>query len=99
MERQQSYVQSMDEGIRRAQEENYAFIGESVFLDLVVVRYCNIIRCPEIIGMRGYSIAAPVGRWRCWQTCVLDVDGIPYSQEFPLYQHYRLLLQQSLYSN
>ncbi|KAI4902804.1 hypothetical protein NFI96_011179 [Prochilodus magdalenae] len=61
MERQQSYSQSMDEGIRRAQEENYAFIGESVSLDLAVARYCNLIRCPDIIGMRGYSIAAPLG--------------------------------------
>ncbi|KAL6456688.1 hypothetical protein MHYP_G00352320, partial [Metynnis hypsauchen] len=61
MERQQSYVQSMDEGIRRAQEENYAFIGESVSLDLAVARYCNLMRCPEVISMRGYSIAAPLG--------------------------------------
>ncbi|XP_072538382.1 probable glutamate receptor [Salminus brasiliensis] len=61
MERQQSYALSMEEGVRRAQEGNYAFIGESVSLDLVVARYCNLMRCPEVIGMRGYSIAAPLG--------------------------------------
>ncbi|KAG9270318.1 putative glutamate receptor [Astyanax mexicanus] len=61
MERQQSYAQSMDEGVRRAQEGNYAFIGESVSLDLVVARYCNLIRSPDVVGMRGYSIAAPLG--------------------------------------
>ncbi|XP_066500296.1 probable glutamate receptor [Hoplias malabaricus] len=61
MERQQSYAKTMEEGIRRVQEEDYAFIGESVSLDLAVARYCNLMRCPEIVGMRGYSVAAPLG--------------------------------------
>ncbi|XP_051526126.1 probable glutamate receptor [Myxocyprinus asiaticus] len=57
----QSYSLSAEEGIRKAQKGNYAFIGESVFLDLAVARYCNLTRAPEIISMRGYSIAAPLG--------------------------------------
>ncbi|XP_053480513.1 probable glutamate receptor isoform X2 [Ictalurus furcatus] len=61
MERRQSYVLNMEEGIRRTQEGKYAFIGESVSLDLAVARYCNIMRCPQVIGMRGYSIAVPLG--------------------------------------
>ncbi|XP_042258053.1 glutamate receptor U1 isoform X2 [Thunnus albacares] len=61
MERTKSFVSSMDEGIRRAKEGNYAFIGESVSLDLAVARHCELVRAHEVIGMRGYSIAAPLG--------------------------------------
>ncbi|KAM9799747.1 glutamate receptor U1 [Syngnathus typhle] len=58
MERSQSLVSSMDEGIRRAKEGNFAFIGESVSLDLAVARHCDLVRAHEVVGMRGYSIAA-----------------------------------------
>ncbi|XP_035237149.1 glutamate receptor U1 [Anguilla anguilla] len=61
MERKKSYVGSMEEGIRRAQEGNFAFIGESASLDLLEARYCNLARSPDVAGMRWYGIAAPTG--------------------------------------
>lgn len=61
MERRKSFVASMDEGVQRAREGNYAFIGESVSLDLAVARYCELVRAHEVIGMRGYSIVTPLG--------------------------------------
>nr|XP_023697400.1 glutamate receptor U1-like [Paramormyrops kingsleyae] len=61
MERKKSFVSSFDEGTRRAQKGNYAFIGESVSLDLAASRYCNLDRSREVIGMRGYSIVGPIG--------------------------------------
>ncbi|XP_028855043.1 glutamate receptor U1 isoform X2 [Denticeps clupeoides] len=61
MERRKSYVTSMDEGVQKAKEGNYAFIGESVSLDLAVARYCELVRAHEVIGMRGYSIVTPLG--------------------------------------
>ncbi|XP_077452996.1 putative glutamate receptor [Stigmatopora argus] len=61
MERKKSYVASMEEGVRRAQEGNFAFIGEAVSLDLAVARNCKLIRSEEVIGMRAYSIAARQG--------------------------------------
>uniref|UniRef100_A0A1A8L3Y6 Glutamate receptor n=1 Tax=Nothobranchius pienaari TaxID=704102 RepID=A0A1A8L3Y6_9TELE len=61
MERSNSFVSSMDEGVRRAKEGNFAFIGESVSLDLAVARHCELVRAHEVIGMRGYSIAAALG--------------------------------------
>lgn len=51
----------MDEGVLRAKEGDFAFIGESVSLDLAVARHCELIRAHEVIGMRGYSIAATLG--------------------------------------
>ncbi|CAG5979977.1 unnamed protein product [Menidia menidia] len=61
MERTKSFVSTMEEGVRRAKEGNYAFIGESVSLDLAVARHCELVRAHEVIGMRGYSIAAGLG--------------------------------------
>ncbi|XP_034731736.1 probable glutamate receptor [Etheostoma cragini] len=61
MERKKSYVSNMEEGFRRAQEGNFAYIGEAVSLDLVVARYCKLYRSQEVIAMRGYTIAAPLG--------------------------------------
>ncbi|XP_072522624.1 probable glutamate receptor [Salminus brasiliensis] len=60
MERRKSFVSSMDEGVQKAREGNFAFIGESVSLDLAVARYCELIRAHEVIGMRGYSIVTPL---------------------------------------
>ncbi|XP_062854593.1 probable glutamate receptor [Trichomycterus rosablanca] len=61
MERQQSYAETMEHGIRMAQEGKYAFIGESVSFDLAVARDCNLTRSSDVIGMRGYSIAVRLG--------------------------------------
>ncbi|KAK1799656.1 hypothetical protein P4O66_006195, partial [Electrophorus voltai] len=61
MERMKSYVSSMDEGVQRAREGSFAFIGESVSLDLAVARHCELVRVHEVIGMRGYSIVSPLG--------------------------------------
>ncbi|CAJ1055157.1 probable glutamate receptor isoform X2 [Xyrichtys novacula] len=61
MERKKSFVSTMEEGVRRAQEGNFAFIGEAVSLDLAVARYCKLIRSEGIISMRAYAIAAPLG--------------------------------------
>lgn len=61
MERKKSFVSSLQEGVRRAQEGNFAFIGEAVSLDLAASRSCKLTRSEEVIGTRGYSIAAPLG--------------------------------------
>lgn len=61
MERKKSFASSSEEGFRRAQEGNYAFIGEAASLDLAVARYCKLMRSQEIIAMRAYSIATPLG--------------------------------------
>ncbi|XP_016892291.1 probable glutamate receptor isoform X2 [Cynoglossus semilaevis] len=61
MERSKSFVSTLDEGVRRVKEGDYAFIGESVSLDLAAVRHCELVRAREIIGMRGFSIATALG--------------------------------------
>ncbi|KAM7411001.1 hypothetical protein PAMA_021127 [Pampus argenteus] len=61
MERRKSYVSSIEEGFRRAQEGNFAFIGEAASLDLAVARYCKLTRSEQVIANRAYAIAAPMG--------------------------------------
>lgn len=61
MEHKKSFVSTMEEGIRRTQEGNFAFIGEAVSLELAVARYCTLTRSQDVIGMRSYAIAAPQG--------------------------------------
>ncbi|KAJ0036169.1 hypothetical protein NQD34_004846 [Periophthalmus magnuspinnatus] len=61
MEKKRSFVANTGEGVRRAQEGNFAFIGEAVSLDLAVARYCSLTRSEEVVSERAYSIAAPRG--------------------------------------
>ncbi|XP_072305451.1 glutamate receptor U1-like [Eucyclogobius newberryi] len=61
MEKQRSFVANTGEGVRRAQEGKFAFIGEAVSLDLAVARYCSLTRSEEVVSERAYSIAAPRG--------------------------------------
>ncbi|XP_077368052.1 glutamate receptor U1-like [Festucalex cinctus] len=61
MERKKSYVASMEEGIRRTQEGNFAFIGETASLDSAVAHHCKLIRSQDVVAMRGYGIAARQG--------------------------------------
>lgn len=61
MEKRRSFVSSTAEGVRRAQEGNFAFIGEAVSLDLAVARYCKLTRSEEVVSERAYSIAAAPG--------------------------------------
>lgn len=72
MERKKSYVASMNEGVQLAQKGNFAFIGEAVSLDLAVARYCNLTRAQEVISMRSYSIAAPLGK-KCASLTTISV--------------------------
>ena len=62
MERSKSYVASMEEGIARAREGDFAFIGEAVSLDLAAGRFCTLTRSEELVAMRAYAIAAPLGK-------------------------------------
>lgn len=65
----------MDEGVRRAKEGNFAFIGESVSLDLAVARHCELVRAHEVVGMRGYSIAASLGEATHFDKDILHIKS------------------------
>uniref|UniRef100_A0AAV2M2H2 Uncharacterized protein n=1 Tax=Knipowitschia caucasica TaxID=637954 RepID=A0AAV2M2H2_KNICA len=61
MEKRRSFVKTTGEGLRRAQQGDFAFIGEAVSLDLAVARYCSLTRSEEVVSERFYGIAAAHG--------------------------------------
>ncbi|XP_056400153.1 probable glutamate receptor [Hyla sarda] len=51
-------VKTFSEGVQKVRESNYAFLGESLSQDYVAAKHCDLVRAPEIIGRRGYGVAA-----------------------------------------
>ncbi|XP_017488759.1 PREDICTED: glutamate receptor ionotropic, kainate 2-like, partial [Rhagoletis zephyria] len=59
------FVKDYDEGVRRVNEGNYAFLMESAMLDYKVQRNCNLTQIGGLLDSKGYGIATPVGSpWR-----------------------------------
>jgi len=59
------FVSTYDEGIRRVNEGNYAFLMESTTLDYFVHRNCNLTQIGGLLDSKYYGIATPMGSpWR-----------------------------------
>ncbi|XP_048417579.1 probable glutamate receptor isoform X1 [Stegostoma tigrinum] len=54
-------VHTMEEGIQRVLNSNYALIGESSTIDLAVAEHCNLMRVSNFAAIRGYGIATRLG--------------------------------------
>lgn len=80
----------MDEGVLRAKEGNFAFIGESVSLDLAVARHCELVRAHEVIGMRGYSIAATTGEVAHFKAALNIMMGNKICKIFKCYKFHKI---------
>lgn len=52
---------SPEEGIARAQSENYAYFMESTVIEYVTGRYCNLTMVGGLLDTKGYGIAVPKG--------------------------------------
>lgn len=55
------FVKDYDEGVRRVNEGNYAFLMESAMLDYKVQRNCNLTQIGGLLDSKGYGIATPIG--------------------------------------
>ncbi|KAG9482257.1 hypothetical protein GDO78_011118 [Eleutherodactylus coqui] len=51
-------VKTFSDGVQRVRESNYAYLGEASSQDFVAAKHCDLVRAQEIIGGRGYGIAA-----------------------------------------
>uniref|UniRef100_A0A1I7ZI57 Glutamate receptor n=1 Tax=Steinernema glaseri TaxID=37863 RepID=A0A1I7ZI57_9BILA len=60
------FVETNDEGVRRALNEKYVFMMESTSLEYQLTQNCNLTRVGNVVlGSNGYSIALPKGsKWR-----------------------------------
>lgn len=57
----EAIVESNDEGIRRVEYENYAFLMESTSIEYVVERKCNLAQVGRLLDEKGYGIAMKKG--------------------------------------
>lgn len=44
-------------GVKRANEENYAFLMESTGIEYTIERYCNLTQIGGLLDNKGYGIA------------------------------------------
>lgn len=55
-------VYENDEGLRRAQNENYAYLMESTSLQYYTERFCNVTQVGDLIDDRNYAIGMRKGK-------------------------------------
>lgn len=55
-------VYENDEGLRRAQSENYAYLMESTSLQYYTERFCNVTQVGDLIDDRNYAIGMRKGK-------------------------------------
>ncbi|XP_023158824.1 glutamate receptor ionotropic, kainate 2 isoform X1 [Ceratitis capitata] len=60
-----AFTTTYEEGIKRVNQGNYAFLMESTMLDYIVQRDCNLTQIGGLLDTKGYGIATPKGSpWR-----------------------------------
>ncbi|XP_041674487.1 glutamate receptor ionotropic, kainate 2 isoform X2 [Drosophila eugracilis] len=63
--RSTAFTTTYEDGIRRVNQGNYAFLMESTMLDYIVQRDCNLTQIGGLLDTKGYGIATPKGSpWR-----------------------------------
>nr|XP_036674145.1 glutamate receptor ionotropic, kainate 2 isoform X2 [Drosophila suzukii] len=60
-----AFTSSYEDGIKRVNQGNYAYLMESTMLDYIVQRDCNLTQIGGLLDTKGYGIATPKGSpWR-----------------------------------
>ncbi|KAH8272441.1 hypothetical protein KR044_002068, partial [Drosophila immigrans] len=63
--KQLAFTTTYEDGIRRVNQGNFAFLMESTMLDYIVQRDCNLTQIGGLLDTKGYGIATPKGSpWR-----------------------------------
>ncbi|XP_064627646.1 glutamate receptor ionotropic, kainate 2-like isoform X4 [Lineus longissimus] len=55
------FVKESKEGIEKVENENYAFLMESVMIDYAVQRKCSLMQVGGLLDSKGYGIGTPIG--------------------------------------
>ncbi|XP_032308070.1 glutamate receptor ionotropic, kainate 2 isoform X3 [Drosophila ananassae] len=59
------FTTTYEDGIKRVNQGNYAFLMESTMLDYIIQRDCNLTQIGGLLDTKGYGIATPKGSpWR-----------------------------------
>ncbi|XP_070138560.1 glutamate receptor ionotropic, kainate 2 isoform X2 [Drosophila bipectinata] len=63
--RPSAFTTTYEDGIKRVNKGNYAFLMESTMLDYIIQRDCNLTQIGGLLDTKGYGIATPKGSpWR-----------------------------------
>nr|XP_053653425.1 glutamate receptor ionotropic, kainate 2-like [Cherax quadricarinatus] len=59
------FVPTIEDGVKRVLQGNYAFLMESTMLDYTIQRNCNLTQVGGLLNSNSYGIATPIGSpWR-----------------------------------
>lgn len=56
-----SLVKSVEDGVQRVMQSNYALLMESSTIDYITMRNCNLTKVGGLIDSKGYGIGTPLG--------------------------------------
>lgn len=59
-----SLVKSVEDGVQRVMQSNYALLMESSTIDYITRRNCNLTKVGGLIDSKGYGIGTPLGNRR-----------------------------------
>lgn len=59
-----SLVKSVEDGVQRVMQSNYALLMESSTIDYITRRNCNLTKVGGLIDSKGYGIGTPLGNHR-----------------------------------
>lgn len=63
------FVKRSDEGIKRVQKGDYAFLMESTMIDYTIQRNCDLMQVGGLLDSKGYGIGTPMGKLLCNLFC------------------------------
>lgn len=69
-----TFVSSYEEGIRRAKEENYAFIMESASTEYITERDCDLQRVGHVIDYQLLGVMFPKGNGKSTENTYLGYE-------------------------
>ena len=56
------FTSSNDEGVKKAQREDYAYLMESTSIEYIIQRECDLQMIGGLLDNKGYGIALPPGK-------------------------------------
>jgi len=67
-----------EDGVRKVQQENYAYLMESTSIEYIKQRKCNVTQVGGLLDAKGYGIAMKKGWWSNHQLCNNNLKQVAY---------------------
>jgi ionotropic kainate glutamate receptor 2 len=70
-------LEKNEDGVRKVQQENYAYLMESTSIEYIKQRKCNVTQVGGLLDDKGYGIAMRKG-WSNHQLCNNNSEQVAY---------------------